>query len=493
MQTLTLGNKIKSWTPNIANIADRLIMGPQREVLQKVQNINQRYGLSLGITRTYRWSPGYMDQIKDYMANKYLEPHMKRKMSTYFNQIDNKQWNYTNLRDSLNFLDNSLYEMRRRNATFQNNTDICEKVLTKFIDIINKSVDRGCGYYDAYISNAQSLNGYNTYNAEMVTFVFYLPDTTMNYYIGKESYSIPIYAATLYYSMPLDELVYKMSSDLNWIEDDNSRIIDRSASYTTSYRNGFAHQWKGSYHRKYVNDGIRTRYATGQLLHPYISQEEYNNRSNHQVTDGEIVNSVAYCCLGQLGDEIADDLLYLRLGNIYSKLLSWHTVFDAINTRPMNQINSLFWGRHKSMDETFSNTVPTAAINCRLNNTNDVSGPKDYCDEIQCLNRDNCNYYGTIEDGGEVADRDGEVRRDPQGREIRDSLDSDMLAEAIMVSEDDRQWNPEEIVAENNIHGGELPDEPQDGGLTMEEQVIRWAAQRGGAVDITNNERNQNG
>ena len=499
MQRLTLGNTIKNWEPNIANIADRLIMGQQRSVLEKVNQINQMCNLSLGITRTYRWSPGYMDQIKRYMAEDYLEPHMKRKISTYFNQIDNKRWRYENFRDRLNTVENELYDMRRRIATFQNNTELCERVLSKFIDIISKSVDNGCGYYNVYISNANGDGRFNTYEAEMVTFAFYLPDTTLIYYIGKESYPIPIYAATLYYSVPLDDLIYKMSGRLEWIEDDTQPIIDMNASsFNNRFRNGFAFNWKGTYHRKYVNDGTNHRHAQGQLLHPYISSDEFSDRTEYIVDDGEIEDRVGYCCLGQLSNGILRDIMYLKLGDIYAKLLSWHTVFDAVNTQPMNRINTLFWGKHQSMNDTFSNTVPTESANCALNNTNDEGGPKDYCDEIQCLNRDNCNYYGTVQDGGEVADQDGETQWDRDTNTVEEVLP-------------DAQWNPDRIIeamAENNIHGGEFPDdnpndnglggdinpdEPQDGELTMEEQVIQWAAQRGGAIDLTNNERNQNG
>ena len=77
METLILTDELKNWKPNIADISDRLIMGPQRDVLERVANINDRYSLNLGVTKTYRWSPGYMDQIKEYMANRHLEPHMK--------------------------------------------------------------------------------------------------------------------------------------------------------------------------------------------------------------------------------------------------------------------------------------------------------------------------------------------------------------------------------------------------------------------------------
>ena len=120
--------ELKKWKPNIADISDRLIMGPQRDALERVASINNRYGLSLGITKTYRWSPGYMDQIKEYMANRHLEPHMKRKISTYFNQIDNKAWMYSNFRDGLNRLDDILHEMRARKQVFQDNSELVERV-----------------------------------------------------------------------------------------------------------------------------------------------------------------------------------------------------------------------------------------------------------------------------------------------------------------------------------------------------------------------------
>ena len=80
------------WNPNIQSLADRLLIGPQRELLEQVQRLNNRFGLGLNITRTYRWSPGYMVEIKEWMTRRYLELHMKRKISTFFNQIDQKTW-----------------------------------------------------------------------------------------------------------------------------------------------------------------------------------------------------------------------------------------------------------------------------------------------------------------------------------------------------------------------------------------------------------------
>lgn len=67
MQVLKLTEAIEDWKPDITSLGERLIMGPQRNVLEQVETINNRYDLSLKVTRTYRWSAGYMDQIKKWM------------------------------------------------------------------------------------------------------------------------------------------------------------------------------------------------------------------------------------------------------------------------------------------------------------------------------------------------------------------------------------------------------------------------------------------
>lgn len=46
----------ENWNPHIQSLADRLLIGPQRELLEKVQRLNNRYNLGINVTRTYRWS-----------------------------------------------------------------------------------------------------------------------------------------------------------------------------------------------------------------------------------------------------------------------------------------------------------------------------------------------------------------------------------------------------------------------------------------------------
>ena len=89
---LTHISEARNWSPNITNLNEQLLLGPQREILEIIETINTRWNLDLNATRTYRWGPGYMDKIKMWYRTDYVEEHMKRKISTFFNKINEKSW-----------------------------------------------------------------------------------------------------------------------------------------------------------------------------------------------------------------------------------------------------------------------------------------------------------------------------------------------------------------------------------------------------------------
>ena len=68
MVSYTTLDSFEHWNPNIQSLADRLLIGPQRDLLQKVHDFNNSYDLNINVTRTYRWSPGYMDDPRPHAA-----------------------------------------------------------------------------------------------------------------------------------------------------------------------------------------------------------------------------------------------------------------------------------------------------------------------------------------------------------------------------------------------------------------------------------------
>ena len=47
------------------HITDKVIMGPQAEILELVNRFNEMYDCDIRVTRTFRWSPGIYDKIKE--------------------------------------------------------------------------------------------------------------------------------------------------------------------------------------------------------------------------------------------------------------------------------------------------------------------------------------------------------------------------------------------------------------------------------------------
>jgi len=317
-----------------------------------------------------------------------------------------------------------------------------------------------------------------------LVFVFRLPETSCNYFIGNKSYPIPIYATTLYYAIDFDDFLYRISSNLDWLDNDNVDILSTRRHPSHHYGNqlkGTYNTFMGSYHRNYINDGESSLSSAHiQLLHPYISNEEYSASSKFVQNDiSKQRDRYAYACMGDYGSLLESNIRQLRLGKIYSILYNWHTVFNSQSTHPMNGPKQMFFGKHKFMDKTFSNVIGTSEGDCRIKNFS-TDGPTTYCDDYKCLHRKTCSYYNY----------DSEVHiADNPDLEIDTAFptDEEVLVEYARISE------------ENNIHGGELPHpeleqtDPPVEEITIEEQMIIWASQRGGAINIINDERENNG
>ena len=48
---------------DIEYMAQHIYFGPQAEIMQKLNDFNQRYQAGLSITKTFRWSPGTYDKV----------------------------------------------------------------------------------------------------------------------------------------------------------------------------------------------------------------------------------------------------------------------------------------------------------------------------------------------------------------------------------------------------------------------------------------------
>ncbi len=432
-------DSFENWNPNIQSLADRLLIGPQRDLLEKVQNLNNRHGLNLNITRTYRWSPGYMDQIKDFMVDKYLQKHMKRKISTFFKQIDEKSWMLNGLSRTLNQIDNTMAEKRRTRAVFQDNSDIIEDRWEILHKIIVKETKKVTNTMEHIQFNTEVLESENQKTA--ISFTWAFPEMDMNIFVGQEYFPVEMGKVEVNITFDIDDLVTQLCNDglVQFVtigDDENCGIRFSNLSRGSSYG-----RIAGWYEPKYIGGQSR-------LLHPFISAYANDIRR----IDG---NPFTSTCLGDLTGRIWSELSEMDLLSVTLTLQQWLTTFNARDTRPLNNLRQTFWGLPERLNDfNFLAAYPTDPAECMYPES-EYSFSEDteafdtnYCDTVNCALKVDCNYYRFVNnieepEAAEVVDSDA------------DNIHGGEYAQTHTAGRDE-QFDPEAIVEQVNAVNREL-------------------------------------
>ena len=464
MSNYKVKSSFEDWSPDVSSLADRLLIGPQRELLEKVQNLNNRYALNLNITRTYRWSPGYMVKIKEFIVNRYIETHMNRKISTFFNQIDNKQWIYSNLKRQLNDIDNKMSEKRRVRSVFQDNTNLIEDRWEIFHKILTGNLIKCKLAFDDIRIKVEIVE--NDVGQEHISITWYFPPGDMNIFVGQQAFPITMGRVEINCMFKLDTIVMNLCGDRTTFTEDsegNESINMDNVTGGNSY-NIFC----GWYDERYTSNC-----TDHELKHPFISA--WN--SIIRVMDGESFKNI---CLGDLSGRIWNELQRFDFVAMTLTLMQWNSTYNSRNTRPLNNITNSFWGLPKRVNHPdFIAVYGDDPTNCGYKDRNGEMDPGDwsaeYCEDIDCALKDRCNHYLTVM-GEPLVDRNVPI----------EEVFPDMEVEANMVREEETLEEYRRIAEENgDLDSPDLPLDPDEleemhVPVVGEEAVIAWAAQNGG-------------
>ena len=110
-----IGETMNDWVSvqeadfNFSTMSNRIAIGPQAEVIERLNTLNTKWGTDFTVTKTFRWSPGVYDKIKELMMKEFLGWH-KRSNSVYsfFNKIDNNYHLKKTIGRDLNAIDSIL-------------------------------------------------------------------------------------------------------------------------------------------------------------------------------------------------------------------------------------------------------------------------------------------------------------------------------------------------------------------------------------------------
>lgn len=138
---------------DINSIAQEIIVGPSNRVARAMMDVNNRYITCnymsgnrsmleplkpLGFTRTYRWSPGYQDIIKECITNRIQQIDKKGTIVTMFNRMRRNDWNLQNFKDRILAIDEMLKDLRSRNVTTDSDLEIATENLQVIFDKLNE-------------------------------------------------------------------------------------------------------------------------------------------------------------------------------------------------------------------------------------------------------------------------------------------------------------------------------------------------------------------
>ena len=58
-----LKSKITNHSIDLSNLAERVVVGPQEEVLRKIESFNIMFHADIRCTKRFRWEPGLSNQL----------------------------------------------------------------------------------------------------------------------------------------------------------------------------------------------------------------------------------------------------------------------------------------------------------------------------------------------------------------------------------------------------------------------------------------------
>ena len=134
--------QIKDVDLKLNNITDKVIMGPQGEILELIERFNNQYNADISCTRTFRWSPGIYDKIRELLTRHFLGWNVRTSsMYTLFNKIESNNYYKRRLRESITQIDTKLYNKRSEGLVFQENKEEIKEYFLQFLNKLSEFAD----------------------------------------------------------------------------------------------------------------------------------------------------------------------------------------------------------------------------------------------------------------------------------------------------------------------------------------------------------------
>ena len=147
--------EIENWKPDIQAIADNIRLGPQRDILNLVDDINRRYICTtwisgnrsylrddsikpIGVTPKFRFKAGYRQSIVDTLVNRFHQYDKPGSLETLFSRNYNTTYSREAFQDLVLQLNTKMRDYRASGLQWQDNSEVLTEAINIMMNKINQ-------------------------------------------------------------------------------------------------------------------------------------------------------------------------------------------------------------------------------------------------------------------------------------------------------------------------------------------------------------------
>jgi len=385
----SLQSKITDHSIDLNNLAERVIVGPQEEVLRDIESFNHRFRTDIRCTKTFRWEPGFYKKLKALQLKTMGFDKSSRTVRTSFTKVANNDWYYRQLKQSVTRIDGMLYTLRSNNMTFQDNTESVTESTYEWFNNIMSTTEVINNGDNPYTFNVYHAKGGDELQKDYIVFIIEVDEFNMD--IGNNDAYAPIKTGKV-----------KMFVALDLVRVIGAVISDRVTNFGNEYMH-HGHRLGGQYlptarglYFPYISSGrgYHSRLIDHSLVDDYSRMntpdlEDYDGNYGY----GNDVDGYTSLCFGDLKDKILIPMAKGRLDEVVFWLNKWGSFYNINTTGPLNNYTKMYHGSpailyNDDMDGILS---LRSSRNCEY--TVPIVQSESYCDMYECTMRDLCSRY----------------------------------------------------------------------------------------------------
>ena len=380
-----LKSKITDHSIELSNLAERVVVGPQEEVLRTIENFNHMFNSNIRCTKKFRWEPGFYKKLNALQLKTLSLDQFPKSVKSAFNKVANNDWYHRRLRDQTKTIDSMLYQLRANNMMFQDNTEaVTEKTSEWFNNIIStaelmNNEDNG---YLFEIYHAISNDNIKDY------VVFVITIDGFNIDIGTSDNFAPIKTGKV-----------KMYIALDMIKIVGGAISGSSLSFGRQYQHSGYHLG-GQYFPlerdlqfPFISGG---RGWSSRVLNFTETNSDYNRIDDLIGDDEPGKDGYTALCFGDLQNQILKPMSSGKLDEVVFWLNKWGSFYNINRTSPLNNYIKIYHGTPKKL---YTGNM-TGILNAKNSQHCDYRLPENqvesYCDRYECTMRVGCSKYESM-------------------------------------------------------------------------------------------------